>query len=126
MTNTMTIIADWLEDDLIVIMSIAFCYDDGHDDEEEDFKNNDFPGGPPGGRADGRAGEVEGDHRGAGADLRRDVRILDPPLNVPKMGSPLKAPGTFQIDILDLYQTLGRKFILNRVCHQIARRLTFY
>ena len=62
MTNTMTIIADWLEDDLIMIMSIAFSYDDGHDDEEEDFKNNDFPGGPPGGRADGRAGEVEGDH----------------------------------------------------------------
>ena len=39
-------------------MSIAFCYDD----EERDFKNNDFPGGPSGGRADGRAGEVEGDH----------------------------------------------------------------
>ena len=93
MTNTMTIIADWLEDDLIMIMSIAFCFDDGHDDEEEDFKNNDLPGGPPGGRADGRAGEVEGDHRGAGADLRRDVRILEPPaLNVPLLGSPLKAP----------------------------------
>ena len=84
----MTIIADWLEDDLIMSMSIAFSYDDGHDDEEEDFKNNDFPGGPSGGRADGRAGEVEGDHWGAGADLRRDVRILEPPaLNVP-----LKAP----------------------------------
>merc|ERR1712107_835791 len=26
------------------------------------------------------------------------------------------AYGTFQIDILDLYQTLGREFILNRVC----------
>ena len=36
------------------------------------------PGRPAGGRVDGRAGEAEGDHRGAGADLRRDVRILVP------------------------------------------------
>ena len=36
------------------------------------------PGWPTGGRVDGRAGEAEGDHRGAGADLRWNVRILDP------------------------------------------------
>merc|ERR1712226_887906 len=34
-------------------------------------------GGQAGGRADGGAGEVQGDHRGAGADIRRDVWILD-------------------------------------------------
>ena len=33
-------------------------------------------GGQAGGWADERAGEVQGHHRGAGADLRRDVRIL--------------------------------------------------
>ena len=33
-------------------------------------------GGQAGGRVDGRAREAEGDHRGAGANLRRDVRIL--------------------------------------------------
>ena len=33
-------------------------------------------GGSSGGRADGGAGEAEGDHRGARADLRRDVRLL--------------------------------------------------
>ena len=38
-----------------------------------------FPllGGPAGRRADGRAGETKGHHRGARADLRRDVRILE-------------------------------------------------
>ena len=35
-----------------------------------------FLGGPARGRVDEGAGEVEGNHRGAGADLRRDVRIL--------------------------------------------------
>ena len=35
-----------------------------------------FSGGPSRGRVDEGAGEVEGNHRGAGADLRRDVRIL--------------------------------------------------
>merc|ERR1712168_183363 len=30
-----------------------------------------------GGRAGGRAGEVQGHHRGAGADLCRDVRLLN-------------------------------------------------
>ena len=35
-----------------------------------------FSGGPTRGRVDEGAGEVEGNHRGAGADLRRDVRIL--------------------------------------------------
>ena len=34
-------------------------------------------GGPPRGRADLRAGEVQGDQRGARADFRRDVRILE-------------------------------------------------
>ena len=34
-------------------------------------------GGQAGGRARLRAGEVQGDHRGAGADLRRDVWILE-------------------------------------------------
>ena len=34
-------------------------------------------GGPPGGRAHLRAGEVQGDQRGARADLRRDVRLLE-------------------------------------------------
>ena len=33
-------------------------------------------GGQAGGWADEWAGEVQGHHRGAGADLRRDVRIL--------------------------------------------------
>merc|ERR1712179_171025 len=34
-------------------------------------------GGQAGGRIDVRAGEAEGNHRGAGADLRRDVRLLN-------------------------------------------------
>merc|ERR1719266_2861917 len=38
-------------------------------------------------------------------------------IECPQNGFTFKgAYGTFQIDILDLYQTLGREFILNRVC----------
>ena len=36
-----------------------------------------YPGRQAGGRAGGRTREVEGDHRGAGADLCRDVWILE-------------------------------------------------
>ncbi len=34
-------------------------------------------GWPAGGRAGGRTGEVQGNYRGAGTDLRGDVRLLD-------------------------------------------------
>ena len=36
-----------------------------------------YPGRQAGGRAGGRTREVEGHHRGAGADLCRDVWILE-------------------------------------------------
>ena len=53
---------DWFEDKLMLMKTMILIHI--------------FSGGPARGRVDEGAGEVEGNHRGAGADLRRDVRIL--------------------------------------------------
>ena len=54
---------DWFKDKLMLLKTMILIHI--------------FSGGPARGRVDEGAGEVEGNHRGAGADLRRDVRILD-------------------------------------------------
>ena len=53
---------DWFEDKLMLMKTMIPIHI--------------FSGGSARGRADEGAGEVEGNHRGAGADLRRNVRIL--------------------------------------------------
>ena len=53
---------DWFKDKLLLMKTMILIHI--------------FSGGPARGRVDEGAGEVEGNHRGAGADLRRDVRIL--------------------------------------------------
>ena len=53
-------------------------------------------GGPPGGRAHLRAGEVQGDQRGARADLRRDVRLLEEVWKSVKILKEYKKPHTSQ------------------------------
>ena len=53
---------DWFKDKLLLMKTMILIHI--------------FSGGPARGRVDEGAGEVEGNHRGAGADLCRDVRIL--------------------------------------------------